>query len=108
MSLDLKRGGEIAQNLKRLYSYMQTQLLNAHMRQVAEPIVEVSNLLTTLLEGWRGAGMAETSISERAPSAVEHTVAKQNSTPAAYAGAPVYGGYLDDSLAAFGSTAYSF
>jgi flagellar protein FliS len=108
ISLDLKRGGEIAQNLKRLYSYMQTQLLNAHMRQVAEPIVEVSNLLTTLLEGWRGAGIAEAPTPERARFAEEHTVARQNPTSAAYASTPVYGGYLDDSLAAFGNTAYSF
>ena len=29
----LERGGEISQNLKQLYSYMQRQLFKAHMRQ---------------------------------------------------------------------------
>jgi flagellar protein FliS len=108
VSLDLKRGGEIAQNLKRLYSYMQTQLLNAHIRQVPEPLEEVSKLLTTLLEGWRAAGRAERSASDAACSVSESATAKHSPPPAANASAPVYGGYLDDSLAAFGSTAYSF
>jgi flagellar protein FliS len=41
VSLDHARGGEISQNLKRLYSYMQVRLLDAHAKQQAEPIVEV-------------------------------------------------------------------
>jgi flagellin-specific chaperone FliS len=53
--LDHERGGEISQNLKRLYSYMQMQLLTAHARQSAEPIAEVASLLETLLDGWRTA-----------------------------------------------------
>jgi len=106
VSLDLERGGEIGQNLKRLYSYMQVQLLNAHVRQVPEPIAEVSKLLATLLDGWRTVGKAQTSGTEHTPSAGEHATLKEaNETCAA---APVYGGYIDDSLAASASTGYSF
>jgi flagellar protein FliS len=51
-SLDLSSGGEISQNLRRLYSYMQTRLLEAHARQASPPLQEVETLLGTLLEGW--------------------------------------------------------
>jgi flagellar protein FliS len=61
-SLDLAKGGDIAQNLKRLYSYMQTRLLEAHARQAAAPLKEVEKLLGTLLEGWHQA--AETQAGE--------------------------------------------
>jgi flagellar protein FliS len=54
-SLDVEKGGDIAQNLKRLYSYMQTRLLEAHTRQAAAPLAEVEKLLGTLLEGWHEA-----------------------------------------------------
>ncbi|HEY3938964.1 MAG TPA: flagellar export chaperone FliS [Bryobacteraceae bacterium] len=54
-SLDLERGGEIAQNLRRLYSYMQTRLLEAHARATAAPLTEVDRLLGNLLEGWHRA-----------------------------------------------------
>jgi len=106
VSLDLEKGGEIAQNLKRLYSYMQVQLLEAHMRQVPEPIVEVSKLLTTLLDGWRAVGKAQTSVPERIPAESGHATFKEaNETRPA---GPIYDGYIDDSLAASASTGYSF
>jgi flagellar secretion chaperone FliS len=54
-SLDEKKGGEIAQNLKRLYLYMQRQLIEAHSRQVKAPLLEVEKLFGTLNEGWREA-----------------------------------------------------
>jgi flagellar protein FliS len=107
ISLDDERGGEISKNLKRLYCYMQTQLLKAHARQVAEPIIEVSALLTTLLEGWRGAAIAQARTSEFTPEAIT-TASKQSSASQAYASVPFYGGYLDDSSAACARTAYSF
>jgi flagellar protein FliS len=104
VSLDLERGGEISQNLKRLYSYMQVQLLNANMRQVAEPIAEVSKLLTTLLEGWRGAQSSSVAPS----SSREVAEVKSNSAREDYSDAPVYGGQLCDSFAASAYSAYSF
>ena len=55
VSLNLEKGGEIANNLKQLYSYMQRRLLEAHMKKEAEPIKEVEALLENLLDGWRQA-----------------------------------------------------
>lgn len=107
ISLDDERGGEISKNLKRLYCYMQTQLSKAHAKQLAEPIVEVSALLTTLLEGWRGAANAQAATQEPA-FAVMPTAGTQSSSSEAYARVPMYGGYLDDVATAYSSSAYSF
>jgi len=105
VSLDVERGGEIGLSLKRLYDYMQVQLLNAHVRQAAEPIVEVSNLLTTLLEGWRGAQISAANALHASFEPAEH---KPASLPEIYPSAPIYSGYLEDSLAGSVSRAYSF
>jgi flagellar protein FliS len=108
VSLDHKKGGEISQNLKRLYSYMQVQLLTAHARKLPAPIDEVSSLLSTLLEGWRGAAVAQTSGPERTSIPVELPAATHYAmAPAAYASAAVYGGYTEDA-GVFAGTAYSF
>lgn len=106
VSLDHERGGEISQNLERLYSYMQARLLAAHAHQAAEPIAEVSKLLATLLEGWRGARMAQSSIAELAP-AIAPAAAESHSS-VAYASASQYGGYQEDGFASFSNGAYSF
>jgi flagellar protein FliS len=55
VSLNVEKGGEIANNLKQLYSYMQRRLLEAHLKKQAEPIKEVEALLENLLDGWRQA-----------------------------------------------------
>lgn len=51
-SLDHARGGTLSRSLAELYDYMQRRLLEANLRQKAEPLVEVESLLATLLEGW--------------------------------------------------------
>jgi flagellar protein FliS len=53
-SLDHARGGEISHRLAQLYDYMQRRLLDANMRQVDDPLVEVLGLLNTLGEAWEG------------------------------------------------------
>lgn len=55
-SLDHERGGEISGNLVRLYDYVQRLLMDANFRQVDEPMAEVENLLSTLLEAWCACG----------------------------------------------------
>jgi flagellar protein FliS len=105
MSLDHERGGEISMNLSRLYCYMQTQLLKAHASQLASPIIEVSSLLTTLLEGWRGAADAQAATKE--PLFKADAAGKHSPAPPASASAPFDGGYLEDS-AARSYNAYSF
>jgi flagellar secretion chaperone FliS len=51
-SLDHARGGTLSRSLAELYDYMQRRLLEANLRQKAEPLVEVEGLLAKLLEGW--------------------------------------------------------
>ncbi len=55
VSLDHRNGGEIAANLKRLYSYIQCRILDAHTKKQEEPLLEAERLLKNLLEGWYGA-----------------------------------------------------
>ena len=52
VSLNHEKGGDISQNLQRLYGYMQQRLLEAHMKKTAGPLAEVEGLLKTLLEAW--------------------------------------------------------
>ena len=51
-SLDMKKGGEIAQNLEALYDYMQRQLLASNMGDKVENIDEVLALLNEIRAGW--------------------------------------------------------
>ncbi len=50
-SLELSTG-EIAENLDRLYEYMNVRLLEASMQKDAQKIAEVTQLLKTLKSGW--------------------------------------------------------
>lgn len=52
VSLDHEAGGEISANLKRIYSYLQCRLLDAHAQQAEAPLAEAERLLNTMLEGW--------------------------------------------------------
>ncbi len=46
---------EYCSTLAGLYSYMQSQLIRAHSEQSESPLLEISRLLHTLLDGWTGA-----------------------------------------------------
>jgi flagellar protein FliS len=52
-SLDLERGGPIAAELDRIYTYLFTRLVEAVSTQTAPPIAEVHGLLLTLREAWQ-------------------------------------------------------
>ena len=52
-SLDFDRGGELSQQLSRLYDYMQRRLIDANFQQAEAPLAEVEKLLETVLESWR-------------------------------------------------------
>jgi flagellar protein FliS len=54
-TLDLTRGGELAQNLARIYEYMNFRLVDANLRKDAEPAREVERLLRDLLPAWEQA-----------------------------------------------------
>lgn len=51
-SLDMEKGGKIAQNLDHLYSYMLQQLVEANIHDRVEPIDEVTELMRELRESW--------------------------------------------------------
>ena len=51
-ALDLSQG-EIAENLRGLYGYMQRQLLQANLRNSTERLEEVATLLDDLRGAWR-------------------------------------------------------
>ncbi|MFL9922544.1 flagellar export chaperone FliS [Paraburkholderia fungorum] len=53
-SLNVEAGGEIAQRLNSLYSYMLRRLLQANIKQSEAMLVEVDRLLATLEEAWIG------------------------------------------------------
>jgi flagellar protein FliS len=52
-SLDLKRGGEVAQNLARLYVFIQERLVEANAEQKLAPLEEAARILEILREGWK-------------------------------------------------------
>ncbi len=52
-TLDVERGGELAQQLDRLYSYMTSALLDASFNHDPKPIDSVIHVLETLREGWK-------------------------------------------------------
>ena len=51
-TLNMDQGGEIAKNLKSLYSYMFSQLIEANMEKKSEPVVTVIDLLKELRGAW--------------------------------------------------------
>jgi flagellar protein FliS len=54
-TLDLTKGGKLAEELDGLYTYMLSRLLKAVADKDAEPIQEVRKLLSTLADAWRDA-----------------------------------------------------
>ncbi len=53
-SLNMKEGGEIAENLDVLYEYMSRQLMKAHAENDTAALDEVIALLKDIKSGWDG------------------------------------------------------
>lgn len=53
-SLDLEQGGDLANNLNKLYDYMERRLFEANTNNDAAIVDEVSGLLREVREGWGG------------------------------------------------------
>jgi flagellar biosynthetic protein FliS len=51
-TLNMDQGGEIAQNLKSLYSFMFSQLIEANMEKKSKPVLNVIDLLKELRGAW--------------------------------------------------------
>jgi flagellar protein FliS len=52
VNLDRENGGIIAENLAKLYDFMNRQLIQANVKKTVEPIEAVEELMTGLLEAW--------------------------------------------------------
>lgn len=52
VSLDMKAGGEIAQNLYSLYDYMLRKLVDANLKKDVSQIDEVEKMIDELKESW--------------------------------------------------------
>jgi flagellar secretion chaperone FliS len=59
-TLDLKAGGEIAQNLDRLYPFMTMRLAQVDIRNNPVPAREIIALLEPLRDAWRGLAVGST------------------------------------------------
>lgn len=57
-SLDSEQGGEVADNLARLYDYMNRRLLHANLQNDAAALDEVARLLNDIKSGWDQIGDA--------------------------------------------------
>ncbi|QEY59169.1 flagellar export chaperone FliS [Pseudomonas sp. C27(2019)] len=51
-ALDVQKGGELAENLDRLYEYMTTRLMEANLKNDPAIVEEVSDLLREVKSGW--------------------------------------------------------
>ena len=51
-SLDLKGGGQLAQNLSDLYEYMSRRLIHANLNNDVDAVREVASLLGEIREAW--------------------------------------------------------
>ncbi len=54
LSLNMDVGGEIAENLRRLYDYMSLQLVDANLHDDEKKLDQVVQILTELKAGWVG------------------------------------------------------
>jgi len=60
LSLDVKAGGEIAENLNALYDYMCIRLAVANFKNEVEPLDEIGRLLVDLKNSWAAIGPKQT------------------------------------------------
>jgi len=63
LSLDMEKGGEIADNLLNLYSYMKKTILDANMKKDGSSLPHVINLLTELKTAWQQIDISKVTIS---------------------------------------------
>lgn len=67
LALDLKTGGEIATNLRRIYLYLYRTLSEANFYKSTAKIEEVIKLLSTLNEAWETIATGRTDSETRSP-----------------------------------------
>jgi len=78
-TLDLERGGPVAAELDRLYSYMSTRLIDVTVKRDATAIDEIHTLMTPLRNAWSEAatqGVITASAAATPPTAAGHVAAR--------------------------------
>lgn len=55
-SLDLDKGGEVAENMRKLYEHCGQSLLQASLKNDLTFLDSVRTVMTNLQEGWKGLG----------------------------------------------------
>jgi flagellar protein FliS len=55
-TLDVERGGDVAQSLDQLYDYVTSRLLDASFTQQTGPLDEAVTVLSNLRDGWASIG----------------------------------------------------
>ncbi len=53
VSLDMDKGGEVAENLQRLYDFMMDHLSQANIAKQRQPVIEVRNMMNELRDAWK-------------------------------------------------------
>lgn len=78
LSLDIKAGGEMAENLNALYEYMVNRLVFANLKNQLEPLDEVGKLLVDLKNAWSQIAPAGKSQKQAAESVADHPPVQRN------------------------------
>lgn len=82
LSLDIKAGGELAENLNGLYEYMIHRLVFANLKNQVEPLDEVGKLLVDLKNAW--AAIAPKQAQQKMVSAAPDNTPPQRNTAVSY------------------------
>jgi flagellar protein FliS len=82
-TLDMERGGEIAQNLAQLYEFMIRRLGNVDLHNDPKPAQEVIALMEPLADSWRQLAAQGTPMPTAAPAAQESAQQAQQAKPPA-------------------------
>ncbi|MCK9223912.1 MAG: flagellar export chaperone FliS [Candidatus Muirbacterium halophilum] len=53
ITLNMEKGGDIAVNLKEIYSFMRNHLVEGNLKKDANILIEVKGLIEELRDGWR-------------------------------------------------------
>jgi len=59
-TLNVEKGGEIAQNLKNIYLFSYEQIVLANLKKDAQMVRDVQGILNNLREGFKGASQKQT------------------------------------------------
>ena len=82
LSLDVKAGGELAENLNGLYEYMIHRLVFANLKNQVEPLDEVGKLLVDLKNAW--AAIAPKQAQPKMAGMVSENMPPQRNTAVSY------------------------